>query len=61
MNAEFLAILDFWEREKGISKATLLAAVEEALVSAAKIMPMFRLCVLLLWESPSHVNSFPKA
>jgi N utilization substance protein A len=36
MNAEFLAILDFWEREKGISRAVLLAAVEEALVSAAK-------------------------
>ena len=36
MNAEFLAILDFWEREKGISKDTLIAAVEEALVSAAK-------------------------
>jgi transcription termination/antitermination protein NusA len=36
MNAEFLAILEFWEREKGISRATLLAAVEEALVSAAK-------------------------
>ena len=36
MNAEFLANLDFWEREKGISKETLIAAVEEALVSAAK-------------------------
>src|SRR5687767_11091328 len=36
MNAEFLAILDFWEKEKGINRATLLAAVEEALVSAAK-------------------------
>lgn len=36
MNAEFLAILEFWEREKGISKETLVAAVEEALVSAAK-------------------------
>ena len=36
MNAEFLAILEFWEREKGISKSVLLAAVEEALVSAAK-------------------------
>ena len=31
MNAEFLAILEFWEREKGISKTVLLAAVEEAL------------------------------
>ncbi len=36
MNAEFLAILEFWEREKGISKDVLVAAVEEALVSAAK-------------------------
>lgn len=36
MNAEFLAILDYWEREKGISRETLLKAVEDALVSAAK-------------------------
>ena len=36
MNADLLAILDFWEREKGISKETLLEAVQEALVSAAK-------------------------
>ena len=36
MNAEFLAILEFWEREKGISKDVLVSAVEEALVSAAK-------------------------
>lgn len=36
MNADFLAGLDYWEREKGIRKDILLAAVEEALVSAAK-------------------------
>lgn len=36
MNAEFLAILEYWEKEKGISRATLLAAVEEALVASAK-------------------------
>lgn len=36
MNAEFLAVVEYWEKEKGISKATLLAAVQEALVSAAK-------------------------
>ena len=36
MNADFLAVLDFWEREKGISKDVLVAAVEEALLSAAK-------------------------
>src|SRR3954471_19804101 len=36
MNAEFLAVIDFWEREKGIRKEILIAAVEEALLSAAK-------------------------
>ena len=36
MNAEFLAIIEFWEREKGIRKEVLIAAVEEALLSAAK-------------------------
>src|SRR5436305_8657640 len=36
MNAEFLAVLEFWEREKGISRDVLVAAVQEALLSAAK-------------------------
>jgi N utilization substance protein A len=36
MNAELLAILEYWEREKGINRNVLLAAVEEALLSAAK-------------------------
>src|SRR3954463_5252588 len=36
MNADFLAVLEFWEREKGISREILVKAVEEALVSAAK-------------------------
>jgi N utilization substance protein A len=36
MNADFLAVLEFWEREKGINRDTLIAAVNEALVSAAK-------------------------
>jgi transcription termination/antitermination protein NusA len=36
MNADFLAVLEFWEREKGISRDVLVAAVEEALLSAAK-------------------------
>ena len=36
MNSDFLAVLDFWEREKGISKDVLIAAVEESLVAAAK-------------------------
>src|SRR5881409_411460 len=36
MNADFLAVLEFWEREKGIGKDVLVAAVQEALVAAAK-------------------------
>jgi len=36
MNADFLAILEFWEREKGISKDVLVGAVQDALISAAK-------------------------
>src|SRR5262245_12079381 len=36
MNADFLAVLEFWEREKGISRDILVAAVNEALISAAK-------------------------
>ena len=36
MNADFLAVLDFWEREKGISRDVLVGAVQEALLSAAK-------------------------
>lgn len=36
MNADLITILEFWEKEKGISKDVLLAAVQESLVSAAK-------------------------
>src|ERR1051325_5713815 len=36
MNADFLAVLEFWEREKGISREVLVGAVQEALLSAAK-------------------------
>src|SRR6266481_3923896 len=36
MNADFLAVLEFWEREKGINREVLIAAVHEALLSAAK-------------------------
>ena len=36
MNADFLAVLEFWEREKGISREILVSAVHEALLSAAK-------------------------
>ncbi len=36
MNADLLAVFEFWEREKGISRDVLLAGVQESLVSAAK-------------------------
>ncbi|MBA4148738.1 MAG: transcription termination/antitermination protein NusA [Verrucomicrobia bacterium] len=36
MNADFVAVLEYWEREKGISRDILVNAVQEALVSAAK-------------------------
>jgi transcription termination/antitermination protein NusA len=36
MNADFLAVLEFWEREKGISRDVLVGAVQEALLTAAK-------------------------
>src|SRR5438874_172046 len=36
MNPDFLTVLEFWEREKGISRDILIAAVQEALLSAAK-------------------------
>src|SRR6266850_298295 len=36
MNADFLAVLEFWEREKGINREILVGAVHEALLSAAK-------------------------
>ena len=36
MNADFIAGLEFWEREKGVSREVLMAAVQEALLSAAK-------------------------
>src|SRR5271154_6697150 len=36
MNADFLAVLEFWEREKGISRDILVGAVQDALLSAAK-------------------------
>jgi transcription termination/antitermination protein NusA len=36
MNAELLAVLEFWEKEKGISKEVLLGAVHESLLMAAK-------------------------
>ena len=36
MNADFLAVLEYWEKEKGISKHILMAAVKEAMLTAAK-------------------------
>lgn len=36
MNAEFIAVLEHMEREKGVSRTVLLEAVQSALVSAAK-------------------------
>jgi N utilization substance protein A len=36
MNADFIAGLEFWEREKGVSRETLMAAVHESLLQAAK-------------------------
>lgn len=36
MNADFIAVLEFWEREKGINREKLVGAVQEALISAAK-------------------------
>ncbi len=36
MNADFLAVLEFWEREKGINREVLIGAVQEALLTAAK-------------------------
>ena len=36
MNADFLAVLDYWEKEKGISREILTTAVQESLLQAAK-------------------------
>jgi transcription termination/antitermination protein NusA len=36
MNAEILAVVEYWEKEKGIGKDVLLAAIQEALMMAAK-------------------------
>lgn len=36
MNADFLAVLEFWEREKGIGRDVLVSAVQESLLAAAK-------------------------
>jgi N utilization substance protein A len=60
MNAEFLAILEYWEKEKGISRNVLLSAVEEALLSAAKkaVGPARELRVAIDPKS-GDIRSFP--
>ncbi len=36
MNGDLIAIIDYWEREKGIDRQTLISAVEESLLASAK-------------------------
>jgi N utilization substance protein A len=36
MNADFLAVIEYWEKEKGIGRDVLMGAVQEAILSAAK-------------------------
>ena len=36
MNSELIAVLEYWEREKGLNKADLLRVVQDSLVAAAK-------------------------
>jgi N utilization substance protein A len=61
MNADFLAVLEFWEREKGINRDVLAAAVEEALLSAAKkaIGPARELRVVIDQKS-GDIRAFAK-
>jgi N utilization substance protein A len=61
MNADFLAVLEFWEREKGINRDVLSAAVQEALLSAAKkaIGPARELRVVIDQKS-GDIRAFAK-
>ncbi len=36
MNSELMSVIDYWAREKGIDKQTLLSAVQDCLLNAAK-------------------------
>ena len=36
MNDELIALLEYWEKEKGISKETMMDAIKQGLLSAAK-------------------------
>jgi len=44
MNAEFIAMLDYLERERGIKREILIEAVSNALLSASKksVWPLLR-------------------
>ena len=57
MNADFLAVLEFWEREKGINRDVLTGAVQEALLSAAKkaIGPAREMRVIIDQIGRAHV------
>ena len=59
MNADFLAVLEFWEREKGISREVLVQAVEEALTLGRQKggRPGPRICVASL--TPRTATSRP--
>ena len=61
MNADFLAVLEFWEREKGINRDVLSNAVQEALLSAAKraIGPARELRVVIDQKS-GDIRAFAK-
>ncbi|MDD8047499.1 MAG: NusA N-terminal domain-containing protein, partial [Verrucomicrobiota bacterium] len=36
MNGDFLAVLDYYEKEKGIDRQVLIEAVENAILTASK-------------------------
>src|ERR1035438_7924121 len=61
MNADFLAVLEFWEREKGINRDVLSNAVQEALLSAAKraVGPARELRVMIDQKS-GDIRAFAK-
>ena len=61
MNADFLAVLEFWEREKGINRDVLTSAVQEALLSAAKraVGPARELRVMIDQKS-GDIRAFAK-
>ena len=72
MNAEFLASMEYWEREKGLDREILISAVEDALLSAAKraagpARAALRLCIkyigvctLRYIETQTHSNHLYK-